>query len=326
MPYCTDERLKSYLDANQLHREQMCLAVLAIDKRFSDVRPRHPHGGPDGGRDIEACYLSDYLAYGAIGFINQANDSHEQKRQIKIKFEVDLKKAINAIPMPSAFIFFTNINLTVKEKDNFIDSAKKKGIIYCDIFDRERLRISLDSTDGFSIRFQYLNIPLSIEEQSSFFARWGTDIQSVISTGFNRVENALSRLLFLQEASSSLDYLMMAIELNRKYSGDEIGHFRAFCSLMLREPRHKIIEMIFGQSDRSHRMMKETGKDDIAKQESGIKYGISAGQWLEFLTKDESERILSTGSSSSVGMDEIKFISLKYSTSSLIRETPFLLQ
>jgi hypothetical protein len=35
MPYETDERLKNFLDTNQLHREQMCLAVMSIDKRFS---------------------------------------------------------------------------------------------------------------------------------------------------------------------------------------------------------------------------------------------------------------------------------------------------
>jgi len=54
--YETDERLKNYLDTNQLRREQLCLAVMAIDRRFSDVRPRHPRGGPDGGRDIEAVW------------------------------------------------------------------------------------------------------------------------------------------------------------------------------------------------------------------------------------------------------------------------------
>ncbi len=42
MSYLTDERLKSYLDTNQLHREQLCLALLALDNRFTNVRPRHP--------------------------------------------------------------------------------------------------------------------------------------------------------------------------------------------------------------------------------------------------------------------------------------------
>jgi hypothetical protein len=35
-------RPKGYLDANQLKREQMCLAILTIDRRFTDLRPRHP--------------------------------------------------------------------------------------------------------------------------------------------------------------------------------------------------------------------------------------------------------------------------------------------
>ena len=59
--YETDQRLKNYLDTNQLAREQMCLAVLAIDRRFSNVKPRHPRGGPDGGRDIEAIFLGSHI-------------------------------------------------------------------------------------------------------------------------------------------------------------------------------------------------------------------------------------------------------------------------
>jgi hypothetical protein len=83
LPYVTDERLKSFLDTNQLAREQLCLAVLAADKRFSEVRPRHPRGGPDGGRDIEAVFRGGQRTFGAVGFLNQANDSDEQKRQMK---------------------------------------------------------------------------------------------------------------------------------------------------------------------------------------------------------------------------------------------------
>jgi hypothetical protein len=81
MTYTTDERLKGYLDTNQLQRERMCLAILAIDKRFTNVRPRHPRGGPDGGRDIEATFQGEQNAIGAIGFVNQANDSQDHKRK-----------------------------------------------------------------------------------------------------------------------------------------------------------------------------------------------------------------------------------------------------
>jgi hypothetical protein len=40
MSYETDERLKSFLDTNQLAREQMCLAVLAVDSHFKVSRIR----------------------------------------------------------------------------------------------------------------------------------------------------------------------------------------------------------------------------------------------------------------------------------------------
>jgi hypothetical protein len=86
MPYETDERLKGYLDTNQLRREQMCLAILAIDRRFTNVKPRQPRGGPDGGRDIEATLQGSQKVFGAVGFVNQANDSDQHKNAAKGKF------------------------------------------------------------------------------------------------------------------------------------------------------------------------------------------------------------------------------------------------
>ena len=123
MPYQTDEKLKSYLDTNQLHREQMCRAILAADKRYSDVRPRHPRGGPDGGRDMEAIYRESQVAYGAVGFVNQANDSLEQKRTIKQKFVDDLASAVSDGKKPDGFVFFTNLSMTAGEKETLISEA-----------------------------------------------------------------------------------------------------------------------------------------------------------------------------------------------------------
>src|SRR5215831_15417116 len=152
MTYTTDERLKGYLDTNQLGREQLCRAVLEIDNRFSEVRPRHPRGGPDGGRDIEAVYRHAQRAFGAIGFVNQANDSKEQKQRLFAKFSEDLASALGADQSPDTLVFFTNLNLSIGEKHALVREARQSGISYCDIFDRERLRIALDAPDGFSIR------------------------------------------------------------------------------------------------------------------------------------------------------------------------------
>ncbi len=334
MPYQTDERLKSYLDTNQLHREQMCRALLSIDKRFTDVRPRHPRGGPDGGRDIEAIYRADQKAYGAVGFVNQANDSAEQKKSIKEKFKSDLKSALNADHKPEVFIFITNINLTIGEKDSLVLEAKNAGLAYCEIIDRERLRISLDSPDGFSIRFQYLALPLSEEEQATFFAKWGDDIQSVISTGFKRIERTLDRVLFLQEFSNVMSSLILAFELDRTYTAEEIGHFRAFCSMYLKEPKHKILSILFGSSDKSNRMRNDL-EADSTEQKSGIKYGIGGGQWEQNIDidragdegsiddeEDSNPKYACVGSSSSIGVDSVEFITIRYNHDSFIRYKP----
>ena len=311
----------------------MCRAILSIDKRFTDVRPRHPRGGRDGGRDIEAMYRESQLAYGAVGFINQANDSDEQKKTIKSKFNADLKSAISSAQKPNVFIFFTNINFTVGEKEALVSKAKKSGILFCELIDRERIRISLDSPDGFWIRFQYLSISLSEEEQASFFARWGDDIQSVISTGFQRIENTLNRVLFFQEATDAISYLTLSFELDKKYSAEEIGHFRLFCSMYLKEPKHKILSILFGSTDKSNRMRTD-GSVNFTEQKPGIKHGISGGQWEHYVNfetsekhtneEDEEEKYECVGSSSGIGTNEVEFLSISYNKGSFIRLLPCL--
>ena len=157
-----------------------------------------------------------------------------KKRLLIKKFIDDLESAISADIVPKVFIFFTNINLTLKEKENLIAKVKKKNLLLCEIMDREMLRIALDNSDSLSIRFQYLNIPLSEAEQASFFAKWGDDIQSVISTGFQKIEGTLKRVLFLQEANDPILSLTISFELHKMYSAEEIGHFRVFCYLTLK--------------------------------------------------------------------------------------------
>lgn len=328
MSYQTDERLKSYLDTNQLHREQMCRAILALDKRFSEVNPRHPRGGPDGARDIQAIFRETQTTFGAVGFINQANDSNEQKKKIEKKFSDDLKNALDENQDLEVFVFLTNINLTISEKEALIDKAKKKGVLHCEIFDRERIRIALDSPDGFSIRFQYLNIALSESEQASFFSRWGDDIQSLISSGFQKIDSSLERLLFLQESNNPISHLTFSIELDKQYPANEIGHFRLFCYLFLKEPKQNILSILFGASDKPNRMSNKDEKN-LHPQKSGIENGISFGAWEQNLELDDSENPKETelewnavSLGSSIGKKEIESITISYSKSSFIRFYP----
>lgn len=336
MPYLTDERLKSYLDTNQMHREQLALAILALDKRFTEVRPRHPRGGPDGGRDIEAIFRGEQCAFGAVGFVNQAEDSKGKKKTISAKFYADLESALLVTPTPTVFVFLTNINLTVGDKDELIAAARARGIIHCEVFDRERLRIALDSADGFSIRFQYLGIPLSEEEQASFFAKWGDDINSVIITGFQKVQRTLDHLLFLQESSNPLNFFQVAFELDEAYSGEEIGHFRAFCSVYLKEPKLKILSILFGSSDKPERLIEDISTP-ARESRAGIKFGISGAQWEQHIDYPDSTDEISratpdeppeeydrVGTSSSVGIDMVRFISIQYAKGNFIRIEPVL--
>lgn len=339
MAYVTDEKLKSYLDTNQLHREQLCLAILALDKRFTNVRPRHPRGGPDGGRDIEAQFRGTELAYGAVGFVNQAADVEEKKRTIRTKFSDDLNSAWDANPRPFVFVFFTNINFTVGEKSDLIDQARAKGFAACDILDRERLRVALDSPDGFAARFQFLGIPMSESEQASFFAKWGDEIQSVIATGFQEVHSTLSQLLFLQEAGRPISGLHVQFKLDREYDATEIGHFRTFCSFYLREPKLGILGLLIGKTDKADRFRTDLqqGRNELP----GIASGIASGQWKvawsgisEHEPEDSSEsdvddddsfgKYVPIGWGSGVGMKSVKHLVASYNTDSFIRFEPVL--
>jgi hypothetical protein len=230
-PQETDERLRSWLDSNQLARERLCLAILSLDRRFSNVRPRQPRGGPDMGRDLEATFRDGRRAFGAVGFVNSASDSPANKRAVKRKFRDDLRRALQADNNLKIFVFFTNVSLTVGEKKTLEDHANSKGIEVLDIFDRERLRIALDSTDGLAARLQYLGIQMSDAEQAAFFARWGKDVEQLITASAGAVDTRLDRLEFIQEQNRPLHSLFYGLKLRREVTVREIPHVRALMTI-----------------------------------------------------------------------------------------------
>jgi hypothetical protein len=339
MTFETDQRLKSYLDTNQLHREQMCLAVLAIDRRFSNVRPRHPRGGPDGGRDMEGWFQGQQRVFGAVGFLNQANDSNEHKQLAARKFRQDLDAALVAEPSLAVFVFFTNVNLTVHEKDELVALARAKGVGYTEIFDRERIRISLDGPDGFGIRLQYLQILMTPEEQTSFFARWGDDIQGVIAEGFGKLEKTLNRLHFLAETELPLRHLVVILELDREYLHTDIGHFRAFCGLQLKEPKASVFGVLFGTTDNPNRS-NAISVADLDPSKAGIGRGMCGGRWEHRLDeRAENEptpeanddnphdggNYVQVGSFTSIGKEKVRSLSMDFGYDAFIRMPPYLL-
>ena len=203
---------------------------------------------------------------------------------------------------------------TVGEKEGLSVQGKEIGLLSCEVFDRERMRIALDSPDGLATRFQYLQLALSEAEQASFFARWGDDIQAVIATGFERVETVLRRVLFLEESRSPLSSLTVTVEFDDVYQAEEIGHFRMFCTFFLRQSIQDVSTIIFASADRSNRIRDQV-QPSFHEQASGIKHGRCGGQWESnesVLGDDEATFCRRISASSSVGMNEVSSITASF--------------
>jgi len=200
------------------------------------------------GRDIQAIY-DGKIAFFAVGFLNSANDDNTNRKKTINKFKSDLKRAKEECKDLQNFIFIANVNLTITQKQNAIKHAKGKGISLCDIYDRERIRILLDSPDGFAIRHQYLNIPLSEAEQAAFFTKWGDTLQDFISQSFESVSEKLSRIHFLQEAYRPLRSLVFICRLRGNVDIGDSPHYRAVMVISRNASMAKFKQLHIGTCD-----------------------------------------------------------------------------
>ena len=225
----TNERLRNWLDGNQPARERMCLSLLKLQSKYSDVRPRRPRGGPDGSRDIEAVYNGTTVVWGAVGFRNGASDCPEDRRETKKKFRSDLAAALKKSAELEAFVFFTNVDLRPSDERQLIETAKKKGILHVNIYDRERLRTLLDAPEGFAVRLDCLDIELSKEDQLSFFDRFGSDLEKLVRGGFQEVDAKLNRIEFFHSSGRPAKSAYVIIWLERQATPAAVGHFRILC-------------------------------------------------------------------------------------------------
>ena len=293
MTYKTDERLKGYLDTNQLQRERMCLAILML------------------------C--------GVVRLIDESN------RTVGLLFAVKDRFDIPTTVRPAPGVTGANIRkplvqrITATEKEGLIKAAKDKGMADCDVMDRERMRLVLDGADGLAVRFQALGIPMSEAEQATFFARWGDDIQSVIAEGFSEIKRSLNRMQFLQEMNAPLEQFLVLLELDREYDGAEIGHFRFFVSLSLTEPRYGLFMVTFGASDRADRA-NANFVSDVEAMPAGILQRMMGAKWegrIPTTEEDEkdgsppldnAEDIKGTqvGTFTLIGMKQVRFLRAEF--------------
>lgn len=222
----TDERLRAWLDGNQPQRERLCLALLALDRRYTQVTPRRPRGGPDGGRDFEGVFEGRSQIWGSVGFRNGARDSTADKRWVRAKFTSDLQEAKKHNSVLDHFVFFTNIDLTPGEVGRLQSLARASGIVVCDIYYRERMRMLLDSPEGLAVRYQYLGIEMSSAEQAAFFARFGDALQSVLAARLDEVDRKLTRIEFHTECSRPTRYIAVSFRLRRALRSEDVHDLR----------------------------------------------------------------------------------------------------
>jgi hypothetical protein len=244
----TDRRLKDHLNTNQAKRERMCLEILSVQDGYTDLQPRVPKGGPDGGRDIQGFYKGE-LCFGAVGFVNDASDTDQHRSQIQSKFTDDLENALKfkaEKPTPKGFVFLTNVGLTPGIIGDLQKLAYGRGLSYCEILDRERLRIILDSNRGYAIRFRYLDISLSDSEQKDFFSAWADGITSLIGSGIKGIDQTTKRIQFLLESQLLLDDLGVIVKLDAPIWEVCKGEFFFQASLSLRVHSQGLVGFAFG--------------------------------------------------------------------------------
>lgn len=181
----TEFRLNNWRHGHT-HAERLCASILVLEG-FSAVDPQCPIGGPDGLKDL-LCEKSGWKYVGAAFFPS----AQRELREIKKKFLSDLA-GVNKNDA-DGIVFLTNQKLTPGERDELVCEASQHGAKAI-IYHLERIRLVLDTPAGFGLRLEFLEIPMTAEDQISFFASWNTSIVGLL---LQQAEN-------IREISNKLD-------------------------------------------------------------------------------------------------------------------------
>jgi hypothetical protein len=140
----------------------------------------------------------------------------------------------------------TNVGLTPGIIGDLQRLTYGRGVSHCEILDRERLRIILDSNRGYSTRFRYLDISLSDAEQKDFFSAWADGITSLIGSGMKGIDQTTKRIQFLLESQLLLDNLGIIIKLDAPIWKVCRGEFFFQASVTLRVHAKGLMGFTFG--------------------------------------------------------------------------------
>lgn len=184
--------------------ERLCAGILGISG-FVDIDPQAPIGGPDDKKDILA--RRDGGRYvGAVYF----PATPQSFTSIKEKFLGD-RQGVERHDA-DGFVFLVNQPLTLGQRKDL----QELGEPIDEIFHLERLRLALDSPQGYGLRLQFLGQAMTPEEQISFFSTLQEDLtkrllanqrtaDSKLDTIIERTNSIASALGITQAPSSSLE-------------------------------------------------------------------------------------------------------------------------
>lgn len=303
MSSLTNERLRYWLTTNQASRERLCAGLMPVLGEYSNVRPRRPEGGPDGGRDLDAVYRGHIAAAIAIGFRNNVRDDDEDKKWVRNKA---LSDAQNAKTRTRArhFVFITNVDLTPAEAAELTKSIYDAGFGSCDVIYRERLRLALDSPEGFALRAMHLQIPLDVAEQATFFAKFAENLNSnassVILDRLSRLELRLERDHEIKEIQLEFTvrekkwwHLMIGQPLVIDFMPSRFGddRFVRTLSILLRRPprrgkrefvnaRVSARARVTGRNSDTERVLRDVSLDIVSQRDDQFTLHVPAAELM----------------------------------------------
>lgn len=176
--------------------ERLCADLLRLDD-FEDVDPQHPRGGPDGGKDI-LCAKDGNTFVAAVHFARDPIKFGKTKEKFKSDLSASTKHNCDG------FIFLTNQELNVGERSE-LERLAAAAAKRCLIYHRERLRVMLDSPQGYGLRLGHLGFAMSMEEQAAFFASSGQNLTKALKAQTRAIEELSRRVV--QVGQKSIDFI-----------------------------------------------------------------------------------------------------------------------
>ena len=141
----------------QPHAERLAGHILR-SAGYTAIDPSHPLGGPDGLKDF-VCAREGRRFIAAAYFPTR----RVTPGQVRTKFLGDLRGV--SANEADGIAFITNQEMTLGQRTALLQAA---GDVTVDLFHLGRVAEILDQPINYGVRVEYLDIPMSLEEQVAF--------------------------------------------------------------------------------------------------------------------------------------------------------------